>query len=126
MVKWGHEFGGAGQQGNSSLALPASAEGAMMTAAGFGIPLVASPIHGGQLSTRIFMEAGVLHRASSQHMRELVRELVRGGIPSSFVAGPLETLREINGSVVAERAPTRSSRECISNSHGFPKTFESL
>ena len=43
----GHEFGGAGQQGNSSLALPASAEGAMMTAAGFGIPLVASPIHGG-------------------------------------------------------------------------------
>ena len=53
MVKWGHEFGGAGQQGNSSLALPASAEGAMMTAAGFGIPLVASPIHGGQLSTVI-------------------------------------------------------------------------
>ena len=49
----GHEFGGAGQQGNSSLALPASAEGAMMTAAGFGIPLVASPIHGGQFSTVI-------------------------------------------------------------------------
>ena len=46
-------------------------------------------------------------------------ELLRGGNPSRFVAGPLKTLREINDSVVAERAPTRSSRERIVNLHGY-------
>ena len=51
-------------------------------------------------------------------------ELVRGAIPSSSVAGPLKTLREINGSVVAERAPTRSALVRILNSHGFPGTLE--
>ena len=53
-------------------------------------------------------------------------ELLRGGNPSRFVAGPLKTLREINDSVVAERAPTRPSRERILNLHGYPETLEFL
>ena len=53
-------------------------------------------------------------------------ELVRGGNPSRFVAGPLKTLREINDSVVAECAPTSPSREPILDLHGFPETVDFL
>ena len=64
-------------------------------------------------------------------MKVLVRarkntELVRGGNRSSFVAGPLKTLSEINGFIVAEGVPTRSPRARILNSHGYPETLEFL
>ena len=50
-------------------------------------------------------------------------ELFQAGGPSRFVAGPLKTLREINGSVVAARHPNRPPRLPISNLHGFPETL---
>ena len=50
-------------------------------------------------------------------------ELFRAGNLSRFVAGPLETLREINGSVAAARVPSRPPRARVSNLHGFPETL---
>ena len=60
MVKWGQpkdqKVTSLAVQANKATAVWLSQpqrRGAMMTVAGFGIPLVASPIHGGQLSTVI-------------------------------------------------------------------------
>ena len=50
-------------------------------------------------------------------------ELLRAGNLSRFVAGPLKTLRNINGSVAAARAPNRPPRARILNLHGFPETL---
>ena len=47
--------------------------------------------------------------------------LVQSRNLSQFVAGSLETLREVNGFVVAAHAPTGTPRARILNLHGFPE-----
>ena len=50
-------------------------------------------------------------------------DLARRENLSSSLAGPLKTLTEINGSVVAARVPTRPPKALSLELHGFPETL---